>query len=318
MSKTGLSLRDFNKLFRDEEAARLWFESVRWPEGPVCPGCDSVDRSTWMTTARKWNCRSCRKQFTVRIGTVMQGSHLPLLTWAQAVYLVTSSSKGISAVKLGEMLGVSYKTAWFLGHRIREMMSERDVLLSGLVEIDETYAGAPPRTKNKSGDTDDQGGGSTKTGRGTDRPILLVVAERRGPVVTKTIPTHSKAAMKSALEGMLSDRAAAVTDGLPAYAWLGEERWHPTVTHSHGEYCRIDGSTAIPIHVNRVESFNSFLGRAIWGVFHSVSPKHLARHASECAFRWNRKTSLCVERMAEIVRSGIGRSLSFAELVRSS
>lgn len=142
MSKTGLSLRDFNKLFPDEEAARLWFESVRWPEGPVCPGCDFVDRSTWMTTARKWNCRSCRKQFTVRIGTVMQGSHLPLLTWAQAIYLVTSSSKGISAVKLGEMLGVSYKTAWFLGHRIREMMhdanavpSDMDAVLNRMAEI---------------------------------------------------------------------------------------------------------------------------------------------------------------------------------------
>lgn len=148
----------------------------------------------------------------------MQGSHLPLLTWAQAIYLVTSSSKGISAVKLGEMLGVSNKTAWFLGHRIREMMSEREVLLSGFVEIDEAYAGAPPRKKSKSGDNDDQDGGSTKTGRWTDRPMLLVAAERHGPVVTKTIPTHSKAAMKVALEGMLSDRAVAMTDGLSAYA----------------------------------------------------------------------------------------------------
>lgn len=316
MSKAVLSLRDFNKLFPDEEAARVWFEGVRWSHGPECPGCGSVNGSTWMKTVRKWNCRSCFKQFTVTIGTVMHGSHLPLLTWAQAIYLVASSSKGISAVKLGEMIGVSYKTAWFLGHRIREMMAERDVLLSGLVEIDETYAGAPPRKKNKPRDDDHHDGGSGKTGRGTDRPMLLVAAERRGPVVTKTIPTHSKAAMKVALDGLLAKDAVAVTDGLPAYAWLGEERWHPTVTHSHGEYVRQDAESGIPIHVNRVESFNSFLGRAIWGVFHSVSPKHIGRYASECAFRWNRKVDACLARMAEIVQSGIGRSLSFDELVR--
>ena len=317
MSKSGLSLREFNKLFPDEEAARAWFESVRWPHGPECPGCGSVNGSTWMKTVRKWNCRSCFKQYTVMIGTVMHGSHLPLLTWATAIYLVASSSKGISAVKLGEMIGVSYKTAWFLGHRIREMMAERDVLLSGLVEIDETYAGAPPRKKNKSrDDDDDHGGWSGKTGRGTDRPMLLVAAERHGAVVTKTIPTHSKAEMKAALSGVLSKNAVAVTDGLPAYAWLGEERWHPTVTHSHGEYVWKDADTGIPIHVNRVESFHSFLGRAIWGVFHSVSPKHLGRYASECAFRWNRKADLCLARMAEIVRSGIGRSLRFDALVR--
>lgn len=223
-------------------------------------------------------------------------------------------------MKLGEMLDVSYKTAWFLGHRIREMMQERDPLLSGLVEIDETYAGAPPRKKSKTdqGDDDEHGGGSGKAGRGTARPLLLVAVERHGPVATKTIPTHSKAAVKAALDGMLSERAAAITDGLPAYAWLGEERWHPTVTHSRGEYVRIDASSGIPIHVNRVESFNSFLGRAIWGVFHSVSPKHLGRYASECAFRWNRKADVCLVRMAEIIRAGIGRSLSFDELVRSA
>ena len=152
MNKHSLSLRDFNRLFPDEEAARAWFEGARWPDGPVCPSCGSVGGAYWLKTVRRWHCQGCSKQFTVTAGTPMHRTHLPLLVWAQAIYLTVSSSKGISAVKMAEILGVSYETAWHLGHRIRAMMADRHPLLS---RIDETYAGAPPRRRAKPENDDD-------------------------------------------------------------------------------------------------------------------------------------------------------------------
>ncbi|MCM8738524.1 IS1595 family transposase [Azospirillum sp. A1-3] len=316
MIDAALTLRAFNDLFPDEEAARAWFERARWPDGPVCPVCGCVDHACWLKTIRRWECTACRRQFSVTAGTPMHRTHLPLLTWAQAIYLIVASSKGISAVKLAEMLGVSYETAWHLGHRIRAMMAEQNTLLSGIVEIDETYAGAPPRKRAKPERKDDDRDPPPPNpkGRGTKRPLLLVAAERGGDVVTKVIPTHGKAAVAEALSSVLDADAVAMTDGLPAYKHLGAARTHLSVNHSQREYARTDEATGHRVHVNRVESFNGFLGRAVVGVFHFVSPKHLGRYAGEAAFRWNRKAEACLERMARLVRNGVGRTLPYGFL----
>lgn len=316
MTDTALTLRAFNDLFPNEDAARAWFEHARWPDGPVCPVCGCVNHACWLRTIRRWECTACRRQFSVTAGTPMHRTHLPLLTWAQAIYLIVASSKGISAVKLSEMLGVSYETAWHLGHRIRAMMAEQNMLLSGLVEIDETYAGAPPRKRAKPEREDDDHDPPPPNpkGRGTKRPLLLVAAQRGGAVVTKVIPTHGKAAVAEALSSVLDADAVAMTDGLPAYKHLGAARTHLSVNHSQREYARTDDATGHRVHVNRVESFNGFLGRAVVGVFHFVSPKHLGRYAGEAAFRWNRKADACLERMVLLVRNGVGRTLPYGFL----
>ncbi len=132
MNKASLSLRDFNRLFLNEEATRTWFEDARWPDGPVYPGCGRVKSATWLSAVRRWQCRPCRRQFTVTASAPMHRTHLPLLVWAQAIYLSVAPSKGISAVKMAEMLGVSSETAWHLGHRIRAMMAEQNPLLSDI------------------------------------------------------------------------------------------------------------------------------------------------------------------------------------------
>ncbi|HET8746645.1 MAG TPA: IS1595 family transposase [Ramlibacter sp.] len=184
MNTTALTLGAFTDLFPDEDAARTWFERARWPDGPICPVCGCVDRACWLRTVRRWECMACRRQFTVTAGTPMHRTHLPLLTWAQAIYLIAAASKGVSAVKLSEMLGVSYATAWHLGHRIRAMMAEDNPLLANVVEIDETSAGAPPRKRAKPEHTDgDRAPPPNPKGRGTRRPLLLVAAERGGDVV---------------------------------------------------------------------------------------------------------------------------------------
>ncbi len=132
-----MSLRAFTDLFPDEDAARTWFDKARWPNGPECPSCGTIGRSTYLKTRPVWRCAECDHQFSVTAGTPMHRTHLPLLTWAHAIYLILASSKGISAMKLAERLDVSYGTAWHLGHRIRAMMAEANPILAGVVEMDE-------------------------------------------------------------------------------------------------------------------------------------------------------------------------------------
>ena len=169
--------RAFNVLFPDEDAVRAWFERARW-----------------LKTIRRWECTACRRQLSITAGTPMHRTHLPLLTWAQTISLIVASSKGISAVKLSEMPGVSYETAWHLGHRIRAMMAEQNTLLSG---IGETDAGAPPRKRVKPEREDDghDPPSPNPKGRGNKRPLLLIAAERGGDVVAKVIPTHDTVAV---------------------------------------------------------------------------------------------------------------------------
>ena len=318
MSGTILTLHAFNALFPDEDAARAWFERSRWPDGPVCYHCGAVNNATPIKSRGIWSCRACKKQFSVTAGTPMHRTHLALLTWAQAIYLIVSSSKGISSMKLSEMLGVSYGTAWHLSHRIRAMMAEDSSLLAGIVEIDETYGGAPPRKKAKSKRDDDVPPPSSPKGRGTKRPLLLVAAERHGDVVTRTIPTHGRMAISGALQGVLDTSAVVMTDGLPAYRHLGKDRTHLSVNHSRREYARTDEETGHRVHVNRVESFNSLMSRAVTGVFHFISSKHLGRYAAEAAFRWNRKKVSCLDRMATLIRNGDGRLLPYEFLTATT
>ena len=258
----------------------------------------------------------CHHQFSVTVGTPMHRTHLPLLTWAHAIYLIVAASKGISAMKLSEMLGISYPAAWHLGHRVRVMMAEANPILGGVVELDEMYAGAPPRKRAKpSRDHDDSDPPpANPKGQGTKRPLVLVAAERDGKVAAQVIPTHGKAAVAEALEGKLAPDAVMMTDGLPAYKHLGAERTHLSVNHSDREYARTDPETEHRVHVNRVESFNGFMRRAVIGVWHQSSVKHLGRYASEATFRWNRKADACLDPMAQLVRNGEGRLLSYAFL----
>jgi transposase-like protein len=194
-----MSLTAFNALFPSEDAARAWFERARWPDGPQCPACGVVGNASWQKPRRKWRCRACLGDFTVTAGTPMHRTHLPLLTWLQAFYLIVASSKGISAVKLGEMLDVSYPTAWFLGHRIRAMMAEANPMLAGVVELDEMYAGAAPRKRAKPSDDDaPPPPPANAKGRGTKRPLVLVASERGGKVAAEIIPNHGKAAIATA------------------------------------------------------------------------------------------------------------------------
>ena len=311
MNAEALSLSAFNTMFPDEEAARRWFERARWPDGPECPHCGEVGHAWWIGTVRRWSCGGCTKQFTVTAGTPMHKTHLPLLKWAQAIYLIVASSKGISAKKLSEMLDVHYGTAWHLRHRIRAMMAEVNPILSGVVEMDEMYAGASPRKRAKPArdHEDNPPPPANPTGRGTKRPLAFVAAERGGQVVAEIIPAHGKAAIADAPEGKLAEDAVVMTDGLPACKHPGATHTHLSVNHSDKEYARTDEETGLRVHVNRIESFNGFMRRAVVGVWHQISVKHLGRHVSGTTFRWNRSEDDVIVRMMRMVRNGAGRVL---------
>ena len=161
---------------------------------------------------------------------------------------------------------------------------------------------------------DDDAPPANRKGRGTKRPLVLVAAKRGGDVVTKVIPTHGKEAVATALDGVIDDTAAVMTDGLPAYKHIGKTQAHLAVNHPAREYARTDDATGHRVHVNRVESFHGFMRWAVTGMFHSISVKHLGRYTGEATFRWKRKAESCLDRMARMIRNGAGRLLAYAFL----
>jgi transposase-like protein len=301
-----MKLRTFMQRFSTDEACRAHLESVRWPKGPVCDRCGSVNEAAPVGGRPGfWQCRPCGKQFSVTAGTPMHGTHLPLHVWYLAMYLILASSKGISAVKLGEQLGVQYRTAWHLGHRIRAMLASGDkVPLQGLVEADETYVGGKAANLPKSAPRPE------KRGRGTKKPMLFAAIEREGEARTLAIPSASAAAIDPALWAWTKGGATLITDELPVYRWIGRKmEGHHRVTHSKGEYARTDETRSGPlrVHTNTAEGFFGLFKRAVVGVWHQVSPKHLHRYASEHEFRYNARRDAVEDRIARCLLGSHGR-----------
>lgn len=307
-----MSLLAFLDRFPTEEACLAHLEGLRWPEGPICPKCGAVNDATKLPRPRYWMCRACRHQFTVLHGTPIEGTHLPLRTWFAAVYLVAASSKGIAATRLAEQLGVSYKTAWFLGHRLRRMMQDPGFVLRGVVEVDETYIGGKRRKgeASKRDSDDDQ-----PKGRGGSRKTMVAVAvERGGKAKAKRAGTHSEMVGQRCCPTANFVRlnidlgSVLCTDELPAYRWIGSKfPAHLRVNHSADEWVRRDPHAAADAHTNTAESFNAILKRAIVGVWHWFSIKHTDRYVGEIAFRWNRRKARAEAKVADMLLAPHGR-----------
>ncbi len=310
-----MDLRRFLARYPDDATCRAHVEALRWPNGPICPRCGSVNLATQSGhDPRIWRCRACRHEFRVTDGTPMEGSHLPLNTWFLAIYLIATSSKGISAMKLKDMLGLSYKTAWFLGHRVRAMLADGSAeKLTGVVEADETYVGG--RKRKKRDDAEDQDGRPPHRGRGRARSTVLVATQRKGRVKAKRIASHGVEDIAPKLWAWVSpNETVLATDELPAYRWIGRKfAAHLRVRHVAGEYARTDARTGIRAHVNTAESFNSQFKRAIIGVWHLISAKHCDRYLAEVAFRWNARGLDAEGRLDAMVLTG--QRLRFRELI---
>jgi transposase-like protein len=296
---------ELTKVFADEDLAREWLEAKRWPEGPVCPHCGVVDRAyklvpkaTSSRPVRKgvWKCRDCRKQFTVTIGTIFAETHIPLNKWLYAIHLMCASKKGISALQLSRTLEVTYKSGWFLAHRIRKAM-EKDPMagkLTGVVEADETYVGGKG--------TGTQGGPMA----GGSKIAVFTLIQRDGEARSIVVEDVKATTLKGIIRDEVEGTAHIMTDQMKSYHGLAREfAGHDTVDHSAGEYVR-----GI-VHVNFSESFFSLFKRGIIGAFHHVSRKHIQRYLEEFDFRWNRRKITDSERMLEAVAGTEGKRLFY-------
>lgn len=302
-----ITLTSFKSLFDTDEKCRAYLESVVWGDTPACRHCGST--KIYRITGKSarpglYECgeKQCGMQFTVTVGTVFEDSHLPLNKWFLAIYLIGETSKGMSANLLKDLVGCTYKTAWYLGHRIRRMMSAGNVLLTGIVELDETYVGG----KRRRGDP------PRKRGRGTAKHPVFVAVQRGGEVRATTMDNIKFASMKPHLDRWIDGKAMLMTDEFRAYDKLGRFwKWHFRVQHGIDEFSR-DG-----VHINTAESFNATLKRAVVGVYHYMSPKHLLRYVEEATFRWNnrRDQRQTLGRLAIILGNAVGRHMPYDVLV---
>jgi transposase-like protein len=291
--------------FQDENKAREYLENLRWINGIVCPHCGALDRIGKLEGKAHrtglYKCGHCRKQFTVTVGTVFERSKIKLHIWLQAVHLMCASKKGISSKQLERMLGVTYKTAWFMSHRIREAMTDNpDGLLGvggGTVEVDETYWGNTKQSK----------AGRAYFGRGGDhKEKIVALVERDGSVRSFHVKKVNGATLKSIMKEQIAVEANIMTDELSLYKTIGKDfASHEAVKHSANEYVRGNA------HTNTVEGFFSILKRGLIGTFHHVGSQHLKRYVKEFDFRYNHRKITDVERACNAFRGIAGKRLMY-------
>jgi transposase-like protein len=263
--------------FGSEDKCHAYLEGLRWPDGIACPRCESKKISR-IAKRRQFDCDSCRYQFSVRVGTIFHDSKLPLWKWFLAVYLMIESKKGISANQLKRTLGVSYKTAWYLCHRIRSTMKdEGDELLRGIVEADETYIGGKRSVPGNAR--------KARQERMANKTTVLGAIERGGKLRVRVVADSTKETIHAFLGEVVADDAEAIyTDSHRGYRGIGDENTvHEWVNHSADEWVR--GA----VHTNTAESAWSLFDRAIIGAYHKLSVKHLPAYLDEFAFRFNNR-----------------------------
>ncbi len=301
-------------LFMNEDAARAHFEKIRWPDGkPVCPHCGVVDQATRLEGKSHrpglFVCRACREHFTVTVGTVMESSHVPLHKWALGFHLMASSKKGISAHQLMRNLGLgSYRTAWFMAHRIREAMADRDPEPLGgkgkTVEVDETYIGKPDSTFVNGK------GWVGKRGTATKRKVLTMV-ERGGRSVSIKVDDLTIPTIKKILGAHVVLDSTLNTDEAQFYKKPGKAfAAHEAVNHGSGEYARGETTT------NTVEGFFGIFKRGMRGVYHHCGEQHLQAYLNEFDFRYSNRVGLGVddtERSRRAIKGAEGKRLTYQQ-----
>jgi transposase-like protein len=298
-----------NPIFTDNDKAREWLETRVWAHGRPCPHCGVVDQSTLLKGKAHrpglYQCGACREQFTVTVGTVFERSKIPLSKWLAALFLMVASKKGVSAHQVHRMLGISYKSTWFMMHRLREAMRQGDLAPMGgpgsIVEIDETFIGRKPDMPIE---------------RGTNhKHVVLTLVERGGSARSFHVDGVKKEDVLPIIRANLDRETHVMTDEAKRYAQLGDEfAKHDAIDHSREEYGYTDRKTGVNINTNTIEGYYSIFKRGMKGVYQHCSEKHLHRHLAEFDFRYSNRSALgCedVERADRMALGIVGKRLTY-------
>jgi transposase-like protein len=290
------------RYFSDEDRCRDFLAGLRWPNGVRCIKCDS-DRAGFLATRSLWRCKDCRKEFSVKRGTIFEDSPIPLSKWLPAIWLYSAGKKGRSSHQLARDLGVTQKTAWFMSHRIRLAMDTDtfDAPLSGEVEADETFIGG--RDQNKHAHL------RRPMGRGPmlGKAAVMGLLERHGEVRARVVPTRHKPVLQAEIRRHVAPGSTVYTDELKSYQGLDEDYVHEVINHSE-EYVRGH------VHTNGIENFWSLFKRVIYGTHHSVEPFHLDRYLSENVQRFNTRQLRDDVRFTQTAGRVLGRRITYKEL----
>ena len=305
--RKGISLVEIVRMFPDDDTAEKWFAETRWPDGVICPACGSDNVQTGTTSkTQPYRCREkeCRRRFSTKTGTVMQGSNIGYQKWAIAIYLALTNLKSISSMKLHRDLNITQKSAWHMAHRLRQAFASGNGTFAGPVEADEVYMGG--LEKNKHNDK------KTKAGRGAvGKTAVAGVKDRQTNEVRATVVRGTDAeTLQGHIDQHVQEGSTVYTDEASAYVTLTKREYgHEAVKHGVGEYVRGQA------HTNGIESFWAVLKRAHKGTFHKLSAKHLDRYVTEFAGKHNVRERDTIDQMVKIVTGMSGKRLRYGDLI---
>ncbi|OON99222.1 MAG: hypothetical protein ATN35_01735 [Epulopiscium sp. Nele67-Bin004] len=293
------SLLELTEYFKSEKDCQEYFSHIRWNGKPVCPYCQH--NKVYTMSDNRYKCSCCGNKFTVKVGTIFENSKISLKKWFVAIFLLSTTKKGISSIQLSKELGITQKSAWYMIHRIREaVIGESQNKLNGIIEVDETYIGGKESNKHNSK--------KQNLGRGVvGKEIVLGMVQRGGNVRAFHIDDTKSTTLERFVKDNVAVESIVFTDEHKGYAQLVYP--HYIVKHSHNQYVSGD------VHTNTIEGFWSLVKRSVVGIYHYISPKHLNRYLQEFTHRYNHKTDKPSIIMNSILKNSIGKRLPYSVLI---